>query len=64
MTSIGIDLGSISGIYQILGGQIGSQPAMDALEARRRIENDREVRDEIADAIRTAGVQGIGASPH
>ena len=39
-------------------GQIGSQPAMDALEARRRIENDREVRDEIADAIRTAGVQG------
>ena len=34
-------------------GQIGSQAALDALEARRRIENDGAVRDEIADAIRT-----------
>jgi epoxyqueuosine reductase len=41
-------------------GEIGSQPAMDALEARQRIENDREVRDEIADAIRTAGEKGEG----
>ena len=41
-------------------GQIGSQPALDALEARRRIENDGEVCDEIADAIRT--VSAIGES--
>jgi epoxyqueuosine reductase len=41
-------------------GQIGSQPALDALKARRRIENDGEVCDEIADAIRT--VSAIGES--
>ena len=44
-------------------GQIGSRPAMDALEQRGRIESDSEVRDEIADAIRTAGEKGKSASP-
>ena len=41
-------------------GEIGSQPALHALEARHRIENDREVRDEIAEAVRTAGEKGEG----
>ena len=44
-------------------GQIGSQSAMDALEERRRIENDSAVRHEIADAIRTAGEKQKSASP-
>ena len=44
-------------------GQIGSPSAMDALERRCRIENDREVRDEIADAIRTGGEKEKRAAP-
>jgi epoxyqueuosine reductase len=44
-------------------GQIGSRAAMDALEQRRRIENDSEVRDEIAAAIRTANEKEKSASP-
>jgi len=44
-------------------GQIGSPSAKDALECRCRIENDREVRDEIADAIRTGGENEKRASP-
>jgi epoxyqueuosine reductase len=36
-------------------GEIGSQPAVRALEKRRAIESDDEVGAEIVDALRTAG---------